>query len=208
MGKSRDALGIVLAGLRELLAAGAIAPGAVISIGDLALSYRVSVTPVREALSRLAGEGILRATRRLGYERPDLEPEDLRQLYDFRESLLLGAVRLAPPSGPPATPESFEGGQGAARLFEAVIAEAGNAPLAKAYATTALLLAPAVALEPRLFDDLRSERAVLAAAHRDRNTGAFETDLRVHHRRRRAAANRLIELLHASAEGSARAQPR
>jgi DNA-binding GntR family transcriptional regulator len=46
---------IVLVGLRERIREGAFRPGARIAATDLADELRLSTTPVREALSRLAG---------------------------------------------------------------------------------------------------------------------------------------------------------
>ena len=188
MSKSRDALGLVLAGLRELLARGEIAPGAAVSIADVAARFRVSVTPVREALARLAGEGVLRSTRRLGYERPAPGGEELAELYAFREMLLLAAVRSARPGR---VETAALAARGTAEIFDAWIALAANGPLAQAYASTVLKLAPATAAKPAVLGDLAREAEALLAATEGSGVDRLEATVRAHHARRSAAAARI-----------------
>jgi DNA-binding GntR family transcriptional regulator len=68
-------------------------------LSDLRLSeeLRVSRTPVREALHRLAQEGIVRAESRRGFYVSHFSSEDVREVYDVRTALEVLAVRLALP---------------------------------------------------------------------------------------------------------------
>ena len=82
--------------------------GAPLSISALASDLGISTTPVREALSRLAGEGLV-VRRAQGYVAPEHNPDSLSQLYDLARVLvsaglthdtalsddLLGAAALA-----------------------------------------------------------------------------------------------------------------
>ncbi len=61
----------------------------------LAKSLGVSRTPLREALGRLAAEGALSSSPRLGYSVRRLTAEEFRQIYPIRAILDPEALRLA-----------------------------------------------------------------------------------------------------------------
>ena len=62
-----------------------IAPGARITIDALARDLGVSPTPVREALGRLEGEGLIHKTHLVGYRAaPQLSRRQFDDLYDMR----------------------------------------------------------------------------------------------------------------------------
>lgn len=73
--------------LRRKLINGELAPGARLSNRVLAQEIGVSFTPVREAIHRLASEGLVQYVRGSGafVRRPD--PEEIAQIYDLREAL-------------------------------------------------------------------------------------------------------------------------
>ncbi|RVI58611.1 GntR family transcriptional regulator [Sinorhizobium meliloti] len=70
-----------------------LAPGAELQEQELADRYSGSRTPVREALSRLVAEELVVRVGR-AYVARDFKPNDIRDLYDFREALECTAVRL------------------------------------------------------------------------------------------------------------------
>lgn len=80
------------------------APGARIAIDQLAREMDVSQTPVREALSRLEREGLVRKAHLIGYSAaPQLTRKQFDDLYDFRlqlepEGAARAAARLTPES--------------------------------------------------------------------------------------------------------------
>jgi DNA-binding GntR family transcriptional regulator len=73
-----------------------IAPGARISIDVLARDLDISQTPVREALSRLEREGLVRKAHLIGYSAaPQLTRKQFEDLYEFRLLLEPEGSRLA-----------------------------------------------------------------------------------------------------------------
>jgi DNA-binding GntR family transcriptional regulator len=68
-------------------------------ISDLRLSEELGVsrTPVREALHRLAQDGIVRTENRRGFFVTTFSSQDVREVYDIRTALEVLAVRLALP---------------------------------------------------------------------------------------------------------------
>jgi DNA-binding GntR family transcriptional regulator len=68
-------------------------PGARFSENDLAARSRVSRTPVREALLRLAREGFLQVHPKSGWSVQPLDFERFEHLYDVRVILELAAIR-------------------------------------------------------------------------------------------------------------------
>ena len=72
MPPSRDSFGLALGALRRRLRLGVDAPGAALPINLIAAELRLSSTPVREALSRLAGEDLVEKPGP-AYTRPHLD---------------------------------------------------------------------------------------------------------------------------------------
>lgn len=79
-----------------------IPPGARITIDGLARELKVSQTPVREALSRLEREGLVRKAHLIGYSAsPQLTRKEFDDLYKFRlmlepESARQACLKLTP----------------------------------------------------------------------------------------------------------------
>ncbi|MEX2520040.1 MAG: GntR family transcriptional regulator [Paracoccaceae bacterium] len=80
--------------LRELLLRFAFHPNQRINEVALAVRLNTSRTPLREALNRLAAEGLL-ANRERGFSAPDLAPELVRNLFEARQELECCIARLA-----------------------------------------------------------------------------------------------------------------
>ncbi|MBL0144120.1 MAG: GntR family transcriptional regulator [Betaproteobacteria bacterium] len=70
--------------LLQALLMGEWAPGERLNIGRLAASMGVSVTPVREALSRLISDGALRTDAKRAILVPRLGREELQEIFDLR----------------------------------------------------------------------------------------------------------------------------
>ena len=83
--------------IREQIIGGRLKPGEKLSDLRLSAALHVSRTPVREALYRLAQEGVVQVTRRRGFAVASMTAQDLRELYEVRLALELMAVRLGGP---------------------------------------------------------------------------------------------------------------
>lgn len=83
-------------GIYERLMSLEIPPGARVTIDTLARELGVSQTPVREALSRLEREGLVRKAHLIGYSAaPQLTRRQFDDLYTFRLLLEPECARLA-----------------------------------------------------------------------------------------------------------------
>ena len=80
--RQRDPFGMALASLRTAIEGG-LAPGQHLSVADIAASLSLSTSPVREALSRLCGEGLVEDRRGLGYFTRPTPLEDILGLLDL-----------------------------------------------------------------------------------------------------------------------------
>lgn len=83
--------------LRTIIAAGELPSGAWLREAALAERLGVSRTPIREALSRLAAEGLVEISRNKGAQIVSFTPEDVVALYDLRAGFEPHAVLLAVP---------------------------------------------------------------------------------------------------------------
>jgi DNA-binding GntR family transcriptional regulator len=89
--RSKDAYNSI----KEMVLTGRLKPGNRLLDRDLAGELGVSRTPVREALSRLAQDGLLENGRGIGYYVADLDAKQVADLYALREVLEAHAARLA-----------------------------------------------------------------------------------------------------------------
>ena len=83
--------------LEEAIVSGEIAPGTVLRQEQLSEQYRVSRTPVREALRRLAALGLVSFVPNRGVRVRTLSREELREAFLVRAELESLATELATP---------------------------------------------------------------------------------------------------------------
>jgi DNA-binding GntR family transcriptional regulator len=83
--------------LREEILSGALPPGSELQEVALAGSLGVSRGPIREAIGRLAAEGLVTVRPRRGAVVRALSTEEFLEAYQVREALEVMAVRLAVP---------------------------------------------------------------------------------------------------------------
>lgn len=83
--------------LRSIVLTGEIEPGSRIDQAATAARLGVSVVPLREALARLEGTGLVRAFPRRGWFAAPLAAADLADIYSLREPLEAQVARAAAP---------------------------------------------------------------------------------------------------------------
>lgn len=200
MQRVRDPFSQALIAIRKRVRSGCYVGGERLAIADLADELALSATPVREALARLAGEGLIEERRGQGYFAWRLDVVDLLELYELQELYLRAAVErwqgapatLASPSGEPAL--------WAEDLFAQIVLQAANATLARANRLIADRLAAPRRAEGVVIgqagDDLQE---VLAAQDAERLLGA----LGAYHARRAAAGPQIISALRSLSERAA-----
>ncbi|WP_228082746.1 GntR family transcriptional regulator [Streptomyces profundus] len=82
----------VLAALRDALASGELAAGETYSAPLLAERYGVSATPVREAMQRLASEGVVETVPNRGFRVTGRSQRDLAEVAEVRAALEIPAL--------------------------------------------------------------------------------------------------------------------
>lgn len=188
-----------LVDLRRRLRDGDLVPGARITAKEVADGLRLSPTPVREALSRLAGEGLLEERRGDGFFVPELSAIDIACLYRLSEQLLLmsqGASRAPHRDARPPEPAVDEDPvRMVERLFFAWMAESASRVTIDAYRTAAVRLAPVRRREVELIDDLAQEAEVLLRLADPAQRRARPAAIQAFHKRRVALAERLADLV-------------
>jgi DNA-binding GntR family transcriptional regulator len=115
----------VYTALRQAIVERALDPGEALTEGELSRRFRVSRTPVREALARLEQDGLVHVVPKKGAFVRTLSPAEIRELYQLREALEALAVRLATPRADPADLAAFEA------RFRALRARGARAPAAE-----------------------------------------------------------------------------
>ncbi len=78
--------------VRDQIVTCELSPGSPLPVGDLARQLGVSLTPVRDALNRLAAEGLVVDVPRKGYFVASLDPEDVTDLLQARRLIEMAAV--------------------------------------------------------------------------------------------------------------------
>src|SRR5207244_6807293 len=96
----------VYAALRQALLDRAFDPGEPLTELELSRRFRVSRTPVREALAKLERDHLVRVVPKKGAFVRTLSHDEIRDLYEVREALEALAVRLG---GPRVSREELEG---------------------------------------------------------------------------------------------------
>lgn len=86
---------VAMTALRDAIVSGVYPPGSRVIESEVASRLRMSRTPVREAIRRLAGEGIIEHVPNRGAVVPAWDRTAIEEVFDLREMLESHAIRLA-----------------------------------------------------------------------------------------------------------------
>jgi DNA-binding GntR family transcriptional regulator len=187
--------------VRERLDAGVYKAGERINILALRDELKLSQTPIREALSRLVGQNVIRDRRGEGYYVAAVEPRSAAQLYAlYRLHLDAGLKEIrchAEKLG-----RTLLSGQAdddpasrAARLFDNLLRITRNRPLSEAARQIDMRLRPLRRHEAALFADLEEECATLERLARAGDRASLRPAIRIFHQRRERSAAQLVSLV-------------
>lgn len=190
---------LALQSLRDQLRDGVFLPGARITATEIADKLRLSPTPVREALARLSGEGLLEDRRGQGVFVRHLMAADIADLYRLSLAHLLIAQdprrpqlsRRAAAEGDELTDGPADPVRDIERLFATWVAEGAGRVLASAHHLLQVQLGPVRRIEPLLVPDLADEARGLEAVRPREAAGDRLHRIRQFHIRRVRLADRL-----------------
>lgn len=160
----------------------------------LSADLNASITPVRDALHRLVGEGLVEAPRGDGFRTPLITEIGLRHLYRWNGTLLDLAARA--PGGKAALPDEAGLLDRTETLFLAIARRPGNPEHAAAVARLSERLRPMRHIEADLLADANAEIDELSALLPDDASGPLRRALAVYHRKRERLAAEIVEQLH------------
>lgn len=187
--------------VRRALQSGRYLPGQRIDPATLASEFRTSPTPVRFALYRLVGEGLVVDCARSGLYVPLPTEVAMRDLYDWMERLLLMACDLAPASqrsrAPVQEPTSAEGDvvKQTWKLFDRMAAVTLNQSLHQAVKQSNDKLAPVRRAKQGLLEDPLEEYLTLLRPWNKGDRVAVRRGLRRYFGHRRKLVPHIVELL-------------
>jgi DNA-binding transcriptional regulator YhcF (GntR family) len=204
---NRDQFAVVLARLRERFRNGEWIEGEPLSVTKLAEDIGVSATPVREALARLAGEGLVEDWRGRGFYARRLDAIDLADLYQAQQALANAALALAAdrprlaPAWIPAPSDFLAAPVGTwEQVFETLMRLAGAGFLLTQQRRLADRLAPARRLEPAVLGETLGDFAPLTGALCDGDLPVVKAALESLHQRRRGHVDDLVQTMRLGAD--------
>lgn len=199
MARNRDPFTQALSSLRERIHSGHLTGGSPIIVQDEAVRLRLSTTPIREALARLSGEGLVERAASGGYVVGRTDATAARDRYAMRghyvrlaceknQRQLGGAVPPPPPFEPAASSRSI------ATLFTTLVCSAGNQVLWEAFQKVSGQLAVFQSVEALVFEDLDQEAHALFHLYASEGPAGFLAGVSRYHERRVAASGVLAAL--------------
>lgn len=172
-------------------------PGTRLDPAQLAKDLAASMTPVRDALHRLMGEGLVEARTGSGFHLPLLDELSLIDLYRWSHELSLLALRHWTPEPSDPTPSPALADRADA-LFERIARGSDNGEHRRAMQQVAARLHAVRQVEPHALPGVDEELESLEDGldHPDRRR--FLTLVGAYHRRRGRAAGAILRALYRS----------
>ena len=187
--------------IRRALQSGRYVPGQRIDPATLAAEFNTSPTPVRFALYRLVGEGLVADHARGGLHVPLPTEVAMRDLYDWMQRLLLMAcdIGFAPTARTPGKLELASADDDMVKLtwqlFDAIARATAHRSLHHAVKQTNDRLAPIRRAKQGLFEHAYEELSELNRHWQEHDILALKTALRDYHERRKRLVPRIVAML-------------
>lgn len=186
--------------VRRALRSGHYAPGQRLDPAAIAAQFKTSLTPVRAALYRLVGEGLIADPDRNGLHVPLLNEVALRNLYDWMERLLLmacdiGKASVARKVKPPDFVSDDDLVKLTWQLFDTIARATAHEPLRLAVKQANDRLAPIRRANQRLLKNGFEELLELSRLWQARDMPALKSALHDYHERRKRLVPRIVALL-------------
>lgn len=180
--------------LKEEVGSGRYGAGEHLEPSALSANLNASITPVRDALHRLVGEGLVEAPRGDGFRTPLHTEIGLRHLYRWNATLLDLAARA--PGVSAELPEAGELLDRTEALFLIIARRPGNPEYAAAVGRLSERLRPMRHIEAALIPDAESEADALGVLLSSGASGPLRRALAIYHRKRERLAAEIVEGLH------------
>ena len=187
--------------VRRALRSGSYVPGQRIDPATIAEEFHASATPVRFALYRLVGEGLIVDHARTGLYVPLPNEVALRDLYDWMRRLLLMACDIGMEIAP-ATVEHLkvdstqkDVAELTWQLFDAIARATDHRFLHQAVAQANDRLAPVRRIGLALVDDTIEELAALIRHWQDSDLPSLKSGLNAYHERRKQLVPHIVAAL-------------
>lgn len=183
--------------LKQGITSGARKPGSILNLQPLADELGISVSPVRDAIHRLVGQGLIDLQPGGGFSVSVLMPTELHQLYEWNDQVVRLAVRAPLPEQEliALSDMPFENpgelADAAAAFFAVAAASSRNQEFVRAVASTSERLSAARLAEPSCIKGMAEEIAKLITIARTSRVAAVRRAIREYHRRRLRRSSRI-----------------
>jgi DNA-binding transcriptional regulator YhcF (GntR family) len=172
--------------LKRRLLEGQFPSGQRLEATRLAEDMDVSITPVRDVLNRLAGEGLVLAIAGDGFYVPVQNESTLRDMLDWSAFLLQHSIRVALNSMGDVAVRSGETSPGAAALFSKMVAAMDSVEWDRALASLNDRISAMRSHDEAVVGGVVEELALLSTEISAGRGKAVARIIRIYHRRRRA----------------------
>lgn len=177
----------------------AFRPGERLDPAALAPSLAASVTPVRDALHILTGEGLVETWPGGGFHMPALDEPALCDMYDWSAELLMLAVRNSRHAAGATGVSGPDGGSAAGRvsdLFMLIARRSPNSEHARAVESLNARMNAVRLAEPKVLAGTEEELSILADAVLRDERDRLRRLIPAYHRRRHSAAAAIVRALY------------
>lgn len=183
--------------LKQRVIEGEFHAGQRLEAARLADQMHVSITPVRDVLNRLTGEGLVHAIAGGGFYMPIPDESSLRDLLEWNAFMAFHAARSGKARWPGAPPAPHNTAERSAMLFLCLVEGLANREFSAAVEAINDKLYAMRLLDEHIFNDTHMELEALEATLAQGQDAALIKQIRQFHTKRRAKLPTYVRLLRA-----------